>query len=246
TVGAGTEKLEDEIKIHFPEAQIGRMDFDTTRTKNSYSQIIQAFENHQIDILVGTQMVSKGLDFDKVSLVGIFDADRMLNFPDFRSHERAYQLLTQVSGRAGRKSKKGLVLIQTNDTEQTLLHKVIRNDYDALYAMEIEDRAYFYYPPFTRLIRLTSKHIDRNLSLETSQILADLLTEKLGKARILGPEAPIISRIRNKYLFNILIKIERDNVDLKAVKQFIAEKIEDVITQKKYRQVQIIVDVDPL
>ncbi len=246
TVGAGTEKLEDEIKIHFPEAQIGRMDFDTTRTKNAYAQIIQAFENHQIDILVGTQMISKGLDFDKVSLVGIFDADRMLNFPDFRSHERAYQLLTQVSGRAGRKSKKGSVLIQTNDTEQGLLHKVIRNDYDALYAMEIEDRAYFYYPPFTRLIRLTSKHIDRNLSLETSQTLADLLTEKLGKARILGPEAPIIGRIRNKYLFNILIKIERDNVDLKAVKQFISEKIEDVITQKKYRQVQIVIDVDPL
>jgi primosomal protein N' (replication factor Y) len=246
SVGVGTEKLEDEIKIHFPEAQVGRMDLDTTRTKNAYLQIIQAFENRQIDILVGTQMLSKGLDFDNVSLVGIFDADRMLNFPDFRSHERAYQLLTQVSGRAGRKEKKGLVLIQTQDTQQSLLHKVIRNDYEALYAMEIEDRAYFYYPPFTRLIRITTKHMDRNLSLETSQELADLLTKKLGKARILGPEAPIVGRIRNKYLFNILVKIERENVDLKAIKQFIMEQIEEIITTKKYKRVQVIVDVDPL
>ncbi len=247
TVGLGTEKLEDDIKLFFPQARTQRMDLDTTRTKNAYQQIIQSFENHEVDILIGTQMISKGLDFDKVSLVGIFDADRLLHFPDFRAHERAYQMLTQVSGRAGRKKdSKGKVLIQTNDVEQSLLHKVVLNDYEAMYAIEIEERAYFYYPPFTRLIKITTKHINRGLSLESANFLAQKLMSKLGKARVLGPEAPLIHKIRNKFLFNILIKIERENIDLKTVKKFIYEQVEDILTEKAYKQVQISVDVDPL
>lgn len=246
TVGLGTEKIEDDLKIHFPNANVQRMDLDTTRTKNAYQQIISDFENHNIDILVGTQMISKGLDFDKVSLVGIFDADRMLNFPDFRAHERAFQIMLQVSGRAGRKDKKGKVIIQTANTQQDVLHKVLNHDYESLYSMEIEDRAYFFYPPFTRLIRLTTKHLDRALSLEAAQTIVDKLVAKLGKARILGPQPPLINKIRNKYLYQILIKIERENVDLRAVKGFIQTEIEEVIGERNFRQVQVVVDVDPI
>jgi primosomal protein N' (replication factor Y) (superfamily II helicase) len=246
TVGLGTEKIEDDLKVYFPNANVQRMDLDTTRTKNSYQQIISDFENHNIDILVGTQMVSKGLDFDNVSLVGIFDADRMLNFPDFRATERAFQIMLQVSGRAGRKHIKGKVIIQTANIEQEILGKIIRNDYEAMYLSEIEDRAYFFYPPFTRLIRLTAKHLERALSLETIQVITDKLVAKLGKARVLGPQAPLVHKIRNKYLYNVLIKIERENVDLKATKAFIQSQIEEVLSEKKYKQVQVVVDVDPV
>lgn len=246
TVGSGTEKIEDDLKLYLPDVRIQRMDLDTTRSKNSYQDIIQNFEAHNIDILVGTQMVSKGLDFDKVSLVGIFDADKMLNFPDFRAHERAFQIMLQVSGRAGRKSKKGKVIIQTANTTQEVLQKIIHHDYENMYYTEIEDRNYFFYPPFTRLIKLIVKDIDRALSAEAAQDLADKLVIKLGKARVLGPQAPLINKIRNKYLFNILIKIERENVDLKVVKKFIFEQVEEVITTKAYRKVQIVIDVDPL
>jgi primosomal protein N' (replication factor Y) len=246
TVGLGTEKIEDDLKIFFPEARIQRMDLDTTRTKNSYQRILQEFENHQIDILVGTQMISKGLDFDNVSLVGIFDADRILNFPDFRAHERAFQIMTQVSGRAGRKDKPGEVIIQTYDTSQEILSKIIKNDYESMYLAEIEERSYFYYPPFTRLIRLTTKHTDKKLSEEASQQLAQKLIEKLGRARVLGPEPALVHRIRNQYLYNLLIKIERDNVDLKAVKKYIQDKVEEVITSRVYKKVQIVIDVDPI
>jgi primosomal protein N' (replication factor Y) len=246
TVGLGTEKIEDDLKLHFPEARVQRMDLDTTRTKNSYQQIILDFEAHNVDILVGTQMVSKGLDFDNVSLVGIFDADKMLHFPDFRAHERAFQIMTQVSGRAGRKNKKGKVIIQTANITQDILSKVITNDFESMYLTEIEDRAYFFYPPFTRLIRITSKHADEDLSRRCAETLAQNLQVKLGKARVLGPQAPMIPRIRNQYLFNLLIKIERENVDLKMVKNHIREKIEEVITEKDFKKVQIVVDVDPL
>lgn len=246
TVGLGTEKIEDDLKILLPEARVQRMDLDTTRRKDAYQKILQDFENHQIDILVGTQMISKGLDFDNVSLVGIFDADRMLNFPDFRAHERAYQIMTQVSGRAGRKDKIGKVLIQTNNQEQQILHWVIKNDYDRMYLAEIEEREYFFYPPFTRLIKLTTRHEDRKISQEAAKLLGHKLVDKLGRGRVLGPEPPVINRIRNKFLFTLLIKIEREDVNLKAVKQFIYDKVEEVITSRTYKKVQIVVDVDPV
>ncbi|GAB4396763.1 MAG: primosomal protein N' [Microscillaceae bacterium] len=246
TVGLGTEKIEDDLKIYFPEARIQRMDLDTTRTKNSYQRILQDFENRQIDILVGTQMISKGLDFDHVSLVGIFDADRLLNFPDFRANERAFQIMMQVSGRAGRKDKAGTVLIQTSDPQQEILKKILAHDYEGMYWHEIEDRAYFFYPPFTRLIRLITKHEEDAQSQAAAQTLARALTEKLGKARVLGPEPALIHRVRNLYHYHLLLKVEREKVDLKAVKQFIQEKAEELITSRAYKKVQIVIDVDPV
>ena len=245
-VGLGTEKIEDDLKILLPNVRVQRMDLDTTRSKNAYQQIINDFEKHEVDILVGTQMISKGLDFDNVSLVGIFDADKMLHFPDFRAHERAFQMLSQVSGRAGRKNDKGRVIIQTQKVEQTILHQVIANDYESMYLSEIEDRAYYFYPPFTRVIRIIVKHLDKDVSEKIAAILAQNLQAKLGKARVLGPQPNIINRIRNMFLFNLLIKIERENVDLKAVKIFIREKVEEIITEKEYKKAIIVVDVDPM
>ncbi|MCS6821211.1 MAG: primosomal protein N' [Microscillaceae bacterium] len=246
TIGSGTEKIEDDLKLLLPEANIQRMDLDTTRSKNAYQQIINDFEKRNIDVLVGTQMLSKGLDFDNVSLVGIFDADKMINFPDFRATERAFQIMTQVSGRAGRKDKRGKVIIQTANPTQEVLHKIIQNDYEGLYLMEIEERAYYNYPPFSRLIKLTIKHADKRLSLQGGKLLADVLSEKLGKNRVLGPEPPLINRIRNKYLHTILIKLEREGIDLKAIKKFIEEKTEDIITNPALKKIQVVIDVDPL
>jgi len=245
TIGLGTERIEDDLKLHFPEARVQRMDLDTTRSKHGYQQIINDFEQHNIDILVGTQMISKGLDFDNVSLVGIFDADKMLHFPDFRAHERGFQMLLQVSGRAGRKSKKGRVIIQTSKPEQTILNQVLAHDYESMYLTEIEDRSYYFYPPFTRVIRIITKHLEKDISEKAALHLAENLQVKLGKARVLGPQPNIVNRVRNHYLFNLLLKIERENVDLNAVKLFIREKVDEILTQKEFKKVQIIVDVDP-
>ena len=245
TIGLGTERIEDDLKLHFPEARVQRMDLDTTRSKYGYQQIINDFEQHNIDILVGTQMISKGLDFDNVSLVGIFDADKMLHFPDFRAHERGFQMLLQVSGRAGRKDRNGRVIIQTAKPEQTILNQVMAHDYEGMYLSEIEDRAYYFYPPFTRVIRIITKHLDKDISEKAALHLAENLQVKLGKARVLGPQPNIVNRVRNMYLFNLLLKIERENVDLKAVKLFIREKVDEIITQKEFKKVHIIVDVDP-
>jgi primosomal protein N' (replication factor Y) len=246
TIGLGTERIEDELKLFIPEARVQRMDLDTTRSKYGYQQIINDFEQHNIDILVGTQMISKGLDFDNVSLVGIFDADKMLHFPDFRAHERAFQMLLQVSGRAGRKDRKGRVIIQTNKPDQTILGHIMAHDYESMYLTEIEDRAYYFYPPFTRVIRLITKHLEKDVSEKAALTLAENLQVKLGKARVLGPQPNIVNRIRNMYLFNLLLKIERDNVDLNAVKQFIREKVDEILAEKEFKKVQIVVDVDPM
>jgi primosomal protein N' (replication factor Y) (superfamily II helicase) len=246
TVGHGTEKLEDELKILLPVARVRRMDLDTTRQKNAYQNIISEFEAGEIDILVGTQMVSKGLDFDKVSLVGIFDADRLLYFADFRSHERAFQLITQVSGRAGRRNVKGKVLIQTTNPDNRTLLKVINNDYEGLYQEEILERQKYSYPPFSRLIRLTIKHREKNIAKDAADILADILKEKLGKPRVLGAEAPIIDRIRNQYLRHILIKLEKEKLNLKVVKELVAKECQAVTLMKQFKSVQINIDVDPM
>ncbi|MEL7003427.1 MAG: primosomal protein N' [Bacteroidota bacterium] len=192
TMGFGTEKLEEDLELLFPSARVQRMDLDTTRKKTSYERIISDFENGDIDILVGTQMVSKGLDFDHVSLVGIFDIDRMMFFPDFRSFERTFQLATQVSGRAGRRNKTGKVIIQTRNTDQSLLRKIISNDFEAFYQDELKERETYLYPPFARLIQVTVKNKDVKLAQLTSQKLTNLLREQLGASRVLGPEAPLI------------------------------------------------------
>jgi primosomal protein N' (replication factor Y) (superfamily II helicase) len=246
SVGFGTEKIEEDIKLFIPEANVQRMDLDTTRKKNSYESIIEDFEKGKTNILVGTQMVSKGLDFDMVSLVGIFDADRMIHFPDFRSHERAFQMITQVSGRAGRKDKKGRVIIQTADIEQALLKKVIENDYEGLYKDEIIEREKFLYPPFCRIIKLTIKNADKKTAVTGAIELAELLKQKLGNKRILGPEAPMINRLRNYYLMDIFIKIEKDKISLKAVKLTITHAIQTFLSNKDYKNSIVQADVDPV
>jgi primosomal protein N' (replication factor Y) (superfamily II helicase) len=245
-VGFGTEKLEDDIKLFLPEANVQRMDLDTTRKKNSYQKILSEFESGKTNILVGTQMISKGLDFDKVSLVGIFDADRMIHFPDFRSYERSFQMLTQVSGRAGRREKTGKVIIQTSDTEQSILQKVIKNDYDGLYREEILEREKFHYPPFTRMIKVTFKDPEKTKAEKGAGELAAALTRELGSKRILGPEAPVIDRIRNYFLMDIFIKLERDKINLKAVKDIIMRVNQEFLLEKEYKSSWIVVDVDPV
>jgi primosomal protein N' (replication factor Y) len=245
TMGYGTEKIEEELTLIHPEARVIRMDMDTTRAKNAYQQIIKEFEEGGTDILVGTQMVSKGLDFDNVSLVGIFDADRMIHFPEFRASERAFQMLTQVSGRAGRRpGKPGKVLIQTANPSQKLLDRIVNNDYKGMYEAEIVEREKFHYPPFTRLIKLTVKHLDEQTSRRAAKILTDKLTAHLGQSRVLGPQPPLVERVRNQFLFDILIKLEREKINFKAAKTFIQEKVIDVLTDKKLKSIQIVIDVD--
>ncbi|MCY7350732.1 MAG: primosomal protein N', partial [Cytophagaceae bacterium] len=243
TVGYGTEKIEDELKAFFPQARIGRMDLDTTRSKTAFQQLIQDVEQGNVDMLVGTQMISKGLDFDNVSLVCIFDADRMIHFPDFRSSERAFQLITQVSGRAGRRDTVGQVLIQTSNPANPLLQKIIENDYQGLFDDEIREREAYRYPPFTRLIKLTIKNPEQHLAKKAAETLCARLADSLTKERVLGPETPLVERIRNQFLFEILIKLER-NLNLKTIKPFIAEQVEALITEKPFKSVGVVVDVD--
>ncbi|SOE21426.1 replication restart DNA helicase PriA [Spirosomataceae bacterium TFI 002] len=244
SVGIGTEKIEDDLNVLYPEAKIIRMDLDTTRSKNAYQQIIGEVESGGVDILVGTQMVSKGLDFDKVSLVGVFDADRMIYFPDFRSGERAFQMLTQVSGRAGRKEKPGRVIIQTNSPTHPLLKMVIDNDYHGFYDKEIIERERYNYPPFSRLIRVTTKHVDKTLSHAAAGTLAQRLASKLSKERILGPEKALVERVRNQYIFEVWIKLEKNKLNIAATKAFIREQITEMSADKKYKSVRFVPDVD--
>lgn len=245
TIGFGTEKLEEDLSLLFPQAKIQRMDLDTTRRKHSYENIISDFESGHIDILVGTQMVSKGLDFDKVNLVGIVDIDRMLHFPDFRSFERTFYLSTQVSGRAGRRDKKGLVVIQTRNKDQKILRQIVDYRYDALFQDEIRERKEHRYPPFTRIIKLTIKNKDPKVAQTAAYKLGNLLKEQLGTSRILGPEEPVISKIRNEYLREIWIKLERNKIDLGKAKQIIQGLSLEVSNYKDLKGTRIVFDVDP-
>ena len=241
--GFGTEKIEEELSTILPEANIVRMDLDTTRAKNAYQRIITDFEDRKIDILVGTQMVTKGLDFDNVSIVGILNADNMLSYPDFRAPERSYQLMAQVSGRAGRKNKRGKVIIQTYNPYHTIIRNVIDNDYLKTYKEIILERRNFNYPPFFRLVEIRLKYKEYKLLNEAADVLAGMLRDDFGK-RILGPEYPIVSRIRNLFIKTILVKIERDK-SLIAAKELLNGKIEAFKALKEYKSVQIITDVDP-
>ena len=243
TKGFGTEKIEDEIKIVFPAARVERMDQDTTRNKNSFNKIIKAFEDRRIDILIGTQMISKGLDFENLTVVGILNADNLLNFPDFRAHERSFQLMEQVSGRAGRRQKQGRVVIQTSDPSNKIIRMVLRHDYLSLFRLQTEERTTFNYPPFCRMIKINIKHRDRTLLNQYSDILGHELKEVFGK-RILGPESPVISQVQSWYIKTILIKIEREKPPARA-KQLIAEAIEKVSREKGASALRIAVDVDP-
>ena len=243
TRGFGTEKIEDEIKIVFPAARVERMDQDTTRNKNSFNKIIKAFEERRIDILIGTQMISKGLDFENLTVVGILNADNLLNYPDFRAHERSFQLMEQVSGRAGRRQKQGRVVIQTSDPSNKIIRMVLRHDYLSLFRLQTEERTTFNYPPFCRMIKINIKHKDRTLLNQYSDILGHELKEIFGK-RILGPESPVISQVQSWYIKTILIKIEREKPPARA-KQLIAEAIGKVSREKGASALRIAVDVDP-
>jgi primosomal protein N' (replication factor Y) len=221
------------------------MDLDTTRRKYSYQKIISEFEQGSIDILVGTQMVSKGLNFDGVTLVGIFDIDRMLHFPDFRSFERTYQLAVQVSGRAGRKEKQGEVIVQSSNLKQPILHYINHQDFERFYNHEIEERDKFRYPPFYRLIRVMIKHRDPGVLDRGAKILADQFKRSLNKELILGPHEPMIGKIRNLYLREIIIKISRRSRELERIKQLLLESADTLSREKDYKQLIVVFDVDP-
>ncbi len=246
TVGYGTEKLEEELNAHFPEAITQRMDLETTRSKTGYDSIIEQFEKGETDILVGTQMVTKGLDFDKVSLVGVFNADRMMHFPDFRSYERAYQLITQVSGRAGRRAKQGKVIIQTSNTEHPVLNFILKNHYEAFYKTQVDDRHQHDYPPFSRLIEIVVKHTDKKICRDAAQQLAAILRQHLDKVKIMGPGEPMVSKIRNQFLMSMLLKMIRGKSDLSQIKLVIQNSINMLSREKGFRNVRMIVDVDPV
>lgn len=244
TKGFGTEKIEDEIRQIFPDARVSRMDLDTTRSKKSYEKLITDFENHKVDILIGTQMVTKGLDFEHVSLVGILNADNMLNFPDFRAHERAYQLMAQVSGRAGRKNKRGLVVLQTSQPEHTVIGQVIRNDYAAMYKLQTEERKQFKYPPYFRMIQVTLRHKDVKVLQQAAFTLAGQLRAIFG-SRVLGPIDPVVSRIQNLFIKQIILKIENEASPAKA-KEMLQHASDELLTQSRFKAVRIGLDVDPV
>jgi len=244
TKGFGTEKIEDEIKLIFPEARVSRMDLDTTRSKKSYDKIITDFEQQKVDILIGTQMVSKGLDFERVSLVGILNADNMLNFPDFRAHERAFQLMAQVSGRAGRKNKRGTVILQTSSPEHAIIGQVIRNDYKAMYATQCEERKLFKYPPFYRIIQIVLRHRDPNVVKQAAGRLASDLRAVFG-VRVLGPNEPAVSRVQNLYIRHILLKIENE-ASAERAKEILRQITDQVIADPKFKSLWVNLDVDPM
>jgi len=244
TKGFGTEKIEDEILEIFPEARVSRMDLDTTRSKKSYEKIISDFEQQKVDILIGTQMVSKGLDFERVSLVGILNADNMLNFPDFRAHERAYQLMAQVSGRAGRKNKRGTVILQTTTTEHPIIGQVIRNDYQAMYNTQCDERKLFKYPPYFRMIQIVLRHRDSKILNQASARMATDLRAVFGN-RVLGPNIPSVSRIQNLYIKHILLKFEVEASAEKA-KDILRQITNQVIAEPKFKSLWVNLDVDPM
>lgn len=244
-LGFGTEKVEDELKTLMPEARIGRMDLDTVGGKNKMSNLLQAFEERQLDVLIGTQMVTKGLDFDNVGLVGVLGADQLIRFPDFRAGERAFQLLTQVAGRAGRKHKRGAVLIQAFHPTHPVLREVVAGDYAAFAQRELAERNMFLYPPFARLIQLTLRHKDDQTVREAAGLFAAWLREMLGD-RVLGPVAPPIGRVRNLFAQTMLLKLDKSGPLLEQVKNRIRRQTEVLNARAGFGQVQVAVDVDPV
>lgn len=243
--GYGTEKIEDELKIFLPQARIGRMDLDTAGTKSNLTALLNDFEERRIDILVGTQMVTKGLDFDNVALVGVLGADGLTKFPDFRAGERAYQLLTQVAGRAGRKNKRGKVLIQVFDPRHPVILDVLRGDFDGFSQRELKERKEFKYPPFYRLIHIQLRHKEPKVVHESAAFFAKILRQKLGE-RVLGPVVPNIARIRNYFGQDILLKLEKSGPLLAGAKQLIREQTEVLLGKPGFSQVIVAVDVDPV
>ena len=241
--GLGTERIEEELAEHFPDARVARMDADTTRSRHGHQRLVQAFANREFDILVGTQMVTKGLDFAHVGLVGVLSADRMLNFPDFRSFERAYQMLTQVAGRAGRSGERGKVILQTYNPDHWVMTKVMANDYMGLVQQELIERKNYRYPPFVRLVRLTLKHTDAQRLEAAAEVLAARLTQRF-MARVIGPETPMISRINDLHHRVLLLKFERE-LRPDAYKELLQADLDALQADERFKRIRLIVDVDP-
>lgn len=242
--GYGTEKVEDKVMELFPDARVARMDLDTTRTRNAYERLISEFSAHKTDILIGTQMVSKGLDFDKVSVVGILNADSMLNYPDFRAYEHAFMMMAQVAGRAGRKGKRGLVILQTKSPQLPVIAQVVRNDCENFFADLIEERRTFNYPPFCHLIYVFLKHRDDFMVASASMRLSDILRGWFG-TRVLGPDKPSVAKVKTLNIRKIMLKLE-NGIDLAKVRLYLRKAQAMMEQDKKYRSVQIYFDVDPL
>ncbi len=239
----GTEKIEEQLEEDFAKYKIARMDVDSVRGKTAHDNLIQLFEQHRIDILVGTQMVVKGLDFDHVSLVGILDADGLLSFADFRANERAFQLMEQVSGRAGRKHAQGKVLIQAMNVKHPVLELVQQHDFEKFYGYEIANRKEFFYPPFSRIVMLTLRHKDKNTVFDAAEKLAGLLKQDL-KEFVVGPAAPIIGRLRNQYLMEIMLKLPKEPGMSLTYKKVIRNHINLMQSEKQFKSVHVIADVD--
>ena len=242
--GYGTEKIEDQLRDLFPEARIARMDLDTTRSRNAYERLISDFASGRTNVLIGTQMISKGLDFDHVSVVGILDADTMLNYPDFRAYEHAFMMMAQVSGRAGRKGKRGHVLLQTRNKELSVIKQVVQNDYAAFYQELLEERRQFRYPPFYHLVYVYLRHKTESTVESASIYMGSLLRQWFGE-RVLGPDKPGISKVKTLHIRKIVLKLE-NGIDLNLVRDYLLYAQKQIMQDKQYASLQIFFDVDPL
>ena len=242
--GYGTEKIEDQVRDIFPEARVSRMDLDTTRTRNAYERIINDFASGRTNLLIGTQMISKGLDFDKVSVVGILNADAMLNQPDFRAYEQAFMMMSQVSGRAGRKGKRGLVVLQTKSPDLPVIRQVVQNDYASFYHDLLAERRLFSYPPFHRLIYVYLKHKHDQVVETAGMELGSRLRQWFG-ARVLGPDKPSVARVKTLSIRKIVLKLE-NGIDMPKVRQYLAFAQHQMLQDKRYSSLLFYYDVDPL
>ena len=242
--GYGTEKVEDKVMELFPDARVARMDLDTTRTRNAYERLISDFSAHRTDILIGTQMVSKGLDFDHVSVVGILNADSMLNYPDFRAYEHAFTMMAQVAGRAGRKGKRGVVLLQTKSPELPVIGQVVRNDVDGFYSDLMEERQLFRYPPFFHIINVYLKHKDEPTVTAAAEALGALLRQWFGD-RVLGPDKPAVARVKAMCIRKMVVKLE-NGLDRAKVRLYLGKGKDIVLQDNRYKSVGVYFDVDPL
>ena len=242
--GYGTEKIEDQIRDLFPDARVARMDLDTTRSRNAYERLIGDFASGRTNVLIGTQMVSKGLDFDRVAVVGILDADSMLNNPDFRAYEHAFMMMSQVSGRAGRKGKRGLVLLQTKNKELPVIQQVTNNDWPSFYADLIEERRDFRYPPFHHLVYIYLRHRHENVVDSAAILMASLLRQSFG-SRVLGPDKPGISKVKTLHIRKIVLKLE-NGIDLRRVREYLRRAQTKILQDKRNAALQVFLDVDPL
>ena len=244
-IGYGTERIEDELSLYLPDLSIRRMDYNTTRLKNAHTKIINEFASGKIDVLIGTQMVAKGLDFENVTTVGILNADHIINFPDFRSNERAYSLITQVAGRAGRKKDLGKVYLQTSMPDHPIIQKILDHDYVGMYENDLNEREKFNYPPFYRLIQITIKHKDALELYKLGGIAKNKLSTYFG-ASLLGPEKPYVGKIRNWYILNFVLKIPNQGGPIKAQKSKLLQAIHQLEKTKEFNKARVIIDVDPL